>query len=79
MNNGYQPEKLILKMTNEEKGFFSNLFDMVDENSLGRLEGKAAANFLKKSGLPKNILKKFGLFQLKQIQVKLKEMNFILL
>jgi hypothetical protein len=65
MNNGYQPEKLILKMTNEEKGFFSNLFDMVDENSLGRLEGKAAANFLKKSGLPKDILKKIWIISAK--------------
>ena len=76
MNNGYQPEKLILKMTNEEKGFFSNLFDMVDENSLGRLEGKAAANFLKKSGLPKDILKKIWIISAKTDPSKIERDEF---
>ena len=51
-------QRLHLNMTNEERGFFSSLYEMADPNSLGRLDGKTAANFLKKSGLPKEILKK---------------------
>ena len=54
-------ERLILRMTNEEKGYFSSLLEMADKNMTGKLEGKVAANFLKKSGLPKEILKNIWL------------------
>lgn len=63
MNYGYsQPlERLRLKMTNEERGYFSSLLEIADKDLTGKLEGKTAANFLKRSGLPKEILKKIWL------------------
>lgn len=51
-------QRLYLKMTNEERGFFSNLFQLADKENKGKLIGKEAADFLKKSGLPKDILKR---------------------
>ena len=51
-------QRLYLKMTNEERGFFSNLFQIADKDNKGKLVGKEAADFLKKSGLPKEILKR---------------------
>ena len=57
----FDNNRLILKMTQEEKGYFSSLYEMADSTMSGKLEGKIAANFLKKSGLPKEILKKIWL------------------
>lgn len=54
-------QRLYLKMTNEERGFFSNLFQLADKENKGKLIGKEAADFLKKSGLPKDILKRIWL------------------
>ncbi len=51
-------QRLYLKMTNEERGFFSNLYQIADKDNKGKLVGKEAADFLKKSGLPKEILKR---------------------
>jgi len=76
MNNGYKEERLRLNMTNEERGFFSSLYEMVDPNSIGRLEGKAAANFLKKSGLPKDILKKIWIISAKTDPSKIERDEF---
>ena len=76
MNNGYQQERLRLNMTNEERGFFSNLYEIVDPNSIGRLEGKVAANFLKKSGLPKDILKKIWIISAKTDPSKIERDEF---
>ena len=50
-------KRLYVKLTQEEKGYFSNLFQLVDSQGLGKLKNKDAANFMKKSGLNKNILK----------------------
>lgn len=60
-----QKERLRLKMTNEEKyitiltkrGHFGNLFSIADKAKAGKLAGKEAAEFLKRSGLPKDMLK----------------------
>ena len=52
-----EPNRLILKMTNEEHTLFSKLFQFVDRENKGRLSAQEAANFLKKSGLPKEPLK----------------------
>ena len=52
-----QKKRLYVKLTQEEKGYFSNLFQLVDSQGLGKLKNKDAANFMKKSGLNKNILK----------------------
>ena len=61
MSYGYDNNRLILKATQEEKGYFSSLYEMADTTMSGKLEGKVAANFLKKSGLPKETLKKIWL------------------
>ena len=61
MSYGYDNNRLILKATQEEKGYFSSLYEMADNTMSGKLEGKVAANFLKKSGLPKDILKDFSI------------------
>ena len=50
-------KRLYVKLTQEEKGYFSNLFQLVDSQGMGKLKNKEAANFMKKSGLNKNILK----------------------
>lgn len=39
------------------RGYFQNLFSIADKKNEGRLYGKDAADFLKKSGLPKDVLK----------------------
>ena len=50
-------KRLYVKLTQEEKGYFSNLFQLVDSQNMGKIKNKDAANFMKKSGLNKNILK----------------------
>ena len=55
------PKRVLLKMTNEERGQYSSLFQLADRESKGRLVGKEGSNFLKKSGLPIDILKKIWL------------------
>ena len=52
-----QKKHLYVKLTQEEKGYFSNLFQLVDNENFGKLKAKDAANFMKKSGLSKEILK----------------------
>ena len=55
------PKRVLLKMTNEERGQYSSLFQLADRESKGRLVGKEGSNFLKKSGLPIDVLKKIWL------------------
>ena len=64
MNNSLNPPRansqkkhLYVKLTQEEKGYFSNLFQLVDNDNIGKLKAKDAANFMKKSGLTRDILK----------------------
>ena len=52
-----QKKRLYVKLTQEEKGYFSNLFQLVDNQNMGKLNAKDAANFMKKSGLTKDVLK----------------------
>ena len=52
-----QKKRLYVKLTQEEKGYYSNLFQLVDDQNLGKLKAKDAANFMKKSGLSKDTLK----------------------
>ena len=49
--------KLFVKLTSEEKGLFSNLFQYVSKGNNEKLEAKDAGNFMRKSGLPKQKLK----------------------
>ena len=50
-------QRLSVKLTKEEKGFYGNLFEMAAKPSSNRVEGKEGADFLKKSGLQKETLK----------------------
>ena len=52
-----QKKRLYVKLTQEEKGYYSNLFQLVDDQNFGKLKAKDAANFMKKSGLSKDTLK----------------------
>ena len=52
-----QKKRLYVKLTQEEKGYFTNLFQYVDNQNMGKLKAKEAANFMKKSGLNKETLK----------------------
>lgn len=51
-------ERLSVKLTKEEKGYYSNLFQMVCREGDSRVEGKDGATFLKRSGLSREVLKK---------------------
>lgn len=53
----FQMNRLSVKLTKEERGYFSNLFQMLVKEGELKIEGKEGANFLKKSGLPKETLK----------------------
>ena len=53
--------KLHVQLTGDENMLFNKLYNMLDNNNQGRIMGKPAANFMKTSGLDKNILKKIWL------------------
>ena len=53
--------KLHVQLTGDENMFYNKLYSMLDNNNQGRIMGKPAANFMKTSGLDKNILKKIWL------------------
>ena len=53
--------KLRVQLTGDENILFNKLYNMLDNNNQGRIMGKPAANFMKTSGLDKNILKKIWL------------------
>jgi len=55
--NQFQPNRISVKLSKEERGYFSNLFQMLVKEGELKIEGKDGANFLKKSGLPKETLK----------------------
>lgn len=49
--------RLSVKMTKEEKGYFANLYQMACKDGDTKVEGKEGAAFLKKSNLPRDVLK----------------------
>lgn len=49
--------RLVVKLTKEERSFYSNLFSTAVKEGDTRLEGKEGASFLKKFGLSKEVLK----------------------
>ena len=53
--------KTPIQLTKEEEIYYNNLFQLADKDKRGILIGKEAANFLKKSSLPKETLKKIWL------------------
>ena len=50
-------KKLNIKFTKDEQILYSKLYNMLDNNNSGKILGKPAANFMRKSNLPKNVLK----------------------
>jgi len=48
---------LKVKLTEDEDIYYNNIFESLDIKNLGKLDSKEAAEFLKKSGLSRNILK----------------------
>ena len=52
-----QKKRIYVKLTQEEKGYFANLFQYEDNQNMGKLKAKETANFMKKSGLNKDTLK----------------------
>lgn len=51
-------EKLKVKLRPEERGIYSSLFDVACTKGSNKVEGKDGVDFLKRSGLDKEILKK---------------------
>ena len=49
--------RLSVKITKEEKGYFANLYQMACKDGDTKVEGKEGAAFLKKSNLPRDVLK----------------------
>ena len=50
-------KRLSVKLTKEEKGYYSNLFDLACKDGSTKVEGKEGAAFLKKSNLSREVLK----------------------
>ena len=48
-------------MTEEEEIYFHNLFESLDSKNQGKLDSVPASSFLKRSGLPKYVLKEIWL------------------
>lgn len=47
----------LVRLSNKEKGLYSNLFSRADPEGCNKVEGRAAVEFFKKSGLPVDRLK----------------------
>lgn len=47
-----KPKRLVVKLTNQERGYYANLLAQADPESKGRIEGPQAVAFFKKSNLP---------------------------
>ena len=54
-------KKLQVKLTKDEQELYPLIYNMLDNNDLGSILGRLAANFMKRSNLPKDILKKIWL------------------
>ena len=46
-----------MKLTNQERGFYSNMFSIANPTGAKTLSGQDAVTFMKKSGLPVDKLK----------------------
>lgn len=52
-----RPTALRVKLTNRERGLYSSLFQRADPESTGKVEGRVAAEFFRKSALPVDVLR----------------------
>ena len=53
----HRKKAIKIKLTEDEDIFYNNIFESLDNKNIGKLDSKEAAEFLKKSGLSRNILK----------------------
>ena len=53
----HRKKAIKIKLTEDEDIFYNNIFESLDNRNIGKLDSKEAAEFLKKSGLSRNILK----------------------
>ena len=58
-------KKFQIHLTNDEQILFTKIYNMLDSNNTGRILGKQAANFMKKSNLNKDVLKNIWLMAAK--------------
>ena len=54
-------KKLYVKLTQDEQNMFSKIYNYLDPQNKGRIDGKPAANFMKRSNLDKDTLKNIWL------------------
>lgn len=54
-------KRISVKLTREERAYYSNLFEMAAKDNASKIEGKDGAAFLKKSGLSREVLKNIWL------------------
>ena len=57
----HHKKRLKVNLTEEEEIYYYNLFESLDTKNIGKLDSVPASSFLKKSGLPKNVLKQIWL------------------
>lgn len=65
-NQNYQmppqkPPRVNVKLENNERGFYSNLWSQVDNEDNGKVTGKEVVPFFQRSGLPKEVLREIWL------------------
>ena len=73
-------KKLFVQLNQEEQMFYSKLYNLLDPNGSGRILGKIAANFMKRSNLKKEVLKEIWLIAAQNSnQFILKEEFFVAL
>ena len=53
----HKKKAIKVKLTEDEDIYYNNIFESLDNKNIGILDSKEAAEFLKKSGLSRNILK----------------------
>ena len=59
--NSHHRKKLKVNLTEDEEIYFYNLFESLDVKNTGKIDSKEAAEFMKKSGLSRNVLKNIWL------------------
>ena len=76
----FSTEKLRVKLTKDEIIFYNNIYNKLEKNEEGRIPSKIVINFMKTSGLDKNILKKIFLIACNFVDSQLdKEDLFVIL
>ena len=76
----FSTKKLHVKLTKDEIIFYNNIYNKLEKNEKGYIPSKIVANFMKTSGLDKNILKKIFLIGYREFDFQLnKDELFVIL